>query len=63
MRTTSAQNQRLIEALNDQGISLKYARSIIYGHKKLNDLEKAKKMSKAPHYISIDVWEDLYKGE
>ncbi|GEM_PF-6536650 len=61
MKPTTELNKRVINALIDTGLSLSASRSIAYGHKKMNDLERALQLEKYPHYLSMRVWDDLYK--
>ena len=51
----------IIQALISTGYSQSAARSIAYGAKEMRMLSKAKQMQHSPWYISIDLWQDLYK--
>lgn len=63
MKPTNPENERVINALMAVGYTLGYARSIVYGAKQMKDLQKAKELEKAPHFISTEIWDYLYKGE
>lgn len=52
----------IINILKEDGLKEQTARNIAYGTQRMNDLERATRLSKAPHYLSFEVWKDLYKG-
>jgi len=52
----------IIEVLKEDGMMEQSAKNIAYGSKRMNDLSRADRLSKNPHYISHQLWIDLYKG-
>jgi len=52
----------IINILKEDGLKDQTARNIAYGTQRMNDLSRAVRLSKAPHYLSLEVWKDLYKG-
>jgi len=53
--------ENIIKALMSTGYSFNTAKMIAYGQQKMDVLSRAIKMSHAPYYISIDIWDQLYK--
>lgn len=58
------EKEKIYQALISEeggGYNPKTANNIKNGFQKMAYLETAMKMAKSPFYISVDVWDDLYK--
>lgn len=54
--------ERIREALEKDGLQSQTAKNIAYGTQRMNDLERALRLSKEPYYISLEIWRNIYKG-
>ena len=53
--------QHILDALKSVGYSDNAAKMIAYGQVEMKILPKAIQMSQKPWYISVTLWQDLYK--
>ena len=54
--------KHITDILEEIGMATQSAKNIAHGTQKMNNLERAIRLSKFPYFISTEVWEWLYKG-
>jgi hypothetical protein len=52
----------IIRILKEDGMALQTAKNIASGSQPMDKLSRAIRLSKKPYFVSIYIWEDIYKG-
>ena len=52
----------IIAVLLADGMAEQTAKNIASGTQPMDKLSRAKRLSKKPYYLSIEIWQDIYKG-